>query len=167
MTKLKVADFYYGAVLSMLFNQGIMKPALIEGNDDRQVYDFTTNPGNEYRLFMKYRAEQQDKKSPDYNSWSFNITGDHQELKNYIEKGYNVVLALVCRSKDLAKSELVLLNKEQILQIINAGKMTFTVKWKKRGKYYRIPRIGENSSDLTVKYNSFEELFKTRTSLNN
>jgi hypothetical protein len=29
MSKIKVADFYYGAVLSMLFSHGI-KPALIE-----------------------------------------------------------------------------------------------------------------------------------------
>ncbi len=47
-----------------------MDSALIEGNDehDRQVYDFTTNYGNEYRLFMKYRAEQQNTKTLDYNS---------------------------------------------------------------------------------------------------
>ena len=32
MSKIKVADFYYGAVLSMLFSHGI-KPALIENGD--------------------------------------------------------------------------------------------------------------------------------------
>ena len=55
MPKLKVADFYYGSVLSLLFNNHIV-PALVEGNSDRQVYDLTTNQA-EFRLFIKYRSE--------------------------------------------------------------------------------------------------------------
>ncbi|MDI3476620.1 MAG: hypothetical protein PWQ59_145 [Thermoanaerobacterium sp.] len=51
MSKLKVADFYYGAVLSMLFTRGIV-PALVECNNDRQVYDFTTDNAD-FRLFIK------------------------------------------------------------------------------------------------------------------
>lgn len=50
MSKIKVADFYYGAVLSMLFNSHI-NPALVEGDDDRQVYDLTTDT-RACRLFM-------------------------------------------------------------------------------------------------------------------
>lgn len=42
MSKLKEADFCYGAVLSTLFNNGIC-PMLIEGGNDRQVYEFTTD----------------------------------------------------------------------------------------------------------------------------
>ena len=38
MSKIKVADFYYGAVLSMLFNNHI-NPALVEGDDDRQGFN--------------------------------------------------------------------------------------------------------------------------------
>ncbi|WP_010631102.1 hypothetical protein [Sporolactobacillus vineae] len=159
MTKLKVADFYYGSVLSMLFNQGIMNPALIEGNDDRQVYDFTVNSGNEYRLFLKYRADCQNIKRLNYNSWAFNISGDYQELKDYIDEGKNVVLALICSSGDLSNSELALLNKEQILQIIDAGKQWFTVSRKKGEKSYRIPIDGSRVTALRVKCNSFQELF--------
>ncbi|GEB77837.1 hypothetical protein SIN01_21820 [Sporolactobacillus inulinus] len=70
-----------------------------------------------------------------------------------------MVLALVCGSKDLVNSELALLNKEQILQIINAGKMSFTVSRKKKEKCYRIRIEGSRESALKVKYNSFEELF--------
>jgi hypothetical protein len=44
MLRFKVADFYCNAVLSMLFNNKITH-ALVEGNDDRQVYDLTTNDG--------------------------------------------------------------------------------------------------------------------------
>ena len=60
MSKIKVADFYYGAVLSMLFSHGI-KPALVENGADRQVYDITTNK-SEFRLYVKYRANKTDTK---------------------------------------------------------------------------------------------------------
>lgn len=51
MARLKTADFYYGAVLSMLFNSHI-NPALIEGGEDRQVYDFTTKKADYYSLTL-------------------------------------------------------------------------------------------------------------------
>jgi hypothetical protein len=54
MPKFKEADFYYGAVLSMLISKNV-NPILIENNNDRQVYDLTTNK-NEYRAFIKYRT---------------------------------------------------------------------------------------------------------------
>ena len=38
MSKIKVADFYYGAVLSMLFNSKV-NPALVESDENRQIYD--------------------------------------------------------------------------------------------------------------------------------
>ncbi len=52
MSRIKVTDFYYGAVLSMLFSHNI-KPALIENGSDRQVYDFTTNNAK-FTLFVAY-----------------------------------------------------------------------------------------------------------------
>lgn len=54
MSKIKVADFYYGAVLSMLFNSKV-NPALVESDENRQLYDLTTNDGS-WRLYIKYRA---------------------------------------------------------------------------------------------------------------
>ena len=67
MSKIKVSAFYCGAVLSMLFNSHI-SPALVESDDDRQVYDLTTNKGN-YRLYIKYRKDKQKNKNTIYNSW--------------------------------------------------------------------------------------------------
>lgn len=52
--KFKEADFYYGAVLSLLFNNGI-DPALVESSNSRQIYDFTTD-NVDFRLFIKYRT---------------------------------------------------------------------------------------------------------------
>ncbi|MGB4700972.1 MAG: hypothetical protein WBI01_00505 [Syntrophomonadaceae bacterium] len=48
--KFKEADFYYGAVLSLLFNNGI-DPALVESSNSRQIYDFTTD-NVDFRLFF-------------------------------------------------------------------------------------------------------------------
>lgn len=42
MSRIKVSDFYYGAVLSMLMSNGV-RPVLIESDTNRRVYDLTTD----------------------------------------------------------------------------------------------------------------------------
>lgn len=158
MSRLKVADFYYGAVLSILFNNGL-KPALIEGNNDRQVYDLTTNKG-ECRLFIKYRACKQDTKKSDYYSWVFNISAEGEELQEYMENEYNLVLALVCGSENLTESEIALLDKEQITEILNHKKTSITISRKKGEKAFRIPTDSGRATGIKIKSNRFEELFK-------
>ena len=93
----------------MLFHNGVM-PALVENGDDRQVYDFTTDK-SECRLFIKYRANKQDTKKPDYSSWLFAIADDKAELQKYIDEGKNLLLASVCGSSELDKSQLVIFDR--------------------------------------------------------
>ena len=71
----KVADFYYGAAQSVLFNNSNKKisAALIESDDKRQLYCLTTD-NNDCRLFIKYRSDKIDTKTADYNSWLFTLT---------------------------------------------------------------------------------------------
>lgn len=107
MAKLKVADFYYGAVLSMLFNNHVT-PALIESGEDRQIYDFTTNH-RDFRLFVKYRTENTSLENENYYSWTFNISQDYSEMQAYINEGKNLLLALVCGKSDLGESELAII----------------------------------------------------------
>lgn len=162
MSKLKVADFYYGSVLSLLFNSNI-KPVLVEGDADRQVYDFTTNDV-EFRLFIKYRADRQNTKSEDYNSWVFTLTeNDRKEILNYIEQGYNLMVALVCGVAGLADSEIAVLNKEEIKQIIDLEKSSITISRKKKEHSFRISIGGGRGNSLQIKANRFEELFKKDT----
>ena len=54
MSKIQVVDFYYGAALSVLFNNSNSKitAALIESDDNRQLYGLMTDK-NECRLFIK------------------------------------------------------------------------------------------------------------------
>lgn len=112
MSKIKVADFYYGAVLSMLFSHNI-KPALIENGNDRQVYGFTTNK-TKFTLFVKYRSEKVETKKDGYNSWNFNFKNDMAKLSKYLDEGKNLILALVCGSDDLGESELAILDSNDI-----------------------------------------------------
>ncbi len=158
MSKIKVADFYYGAVLSMLFNNKI-KPALVEGDNNRQVYDLTTNTG-ECRLFIKYRANKQDTKKQDYNSWLFVITdSDKKEMLGYIESGYNLVLALVCGMVGFSSSEIAVLDKHQIEELINLGKSSITISRKKNERAYRISVGGGRENAMQIRCSRFEELF--------
>ena len=158
MSKIKVADFYYGAVLSMLFNNKI-NPALVESNDSRQIYDFTTNRG-EFRIFIKYRADRQATKTIDYNSWVFNLTEtDKIEIKNYIASGYNLLLTLVCGIEGLSDSEVAVVDKEQVEELMHLGKDSITISRKKNEKSYRISIGGGRENAILVRSNRFEELF--------
>lgn len=161
MAKLKVSDFYYGAVLSMLFNNHI-NPALIEGGKDRQVYDIDTDNGG-FRLFIKYRADKQDVKTDDYNSWSFVLTEkDKSEICEYIDSGFNVVIALLCGAEKLAESEIVILNKDEIREIIDLQKTSITVSRKKHERAFRISVGGGRDNAMQIKTNRFDELFLKR-----
>lgn len=158
MSKIKVADFYYGAVLSMLFNNHI-NPALVEGDDDRQVYDLTTDTG-ECRLFIKYRADKQDTKTLDYNSWLFAFTdSDKSEIQSYIESVYNLLLALVCGVEGLSNSEIAVVDKDQVKQLNGLGKSSITISRKKNERAYRISVGGGRENAMQIKTNRFEELF--------
>ncbi len=40
MSKISKADFYYGALLSVMLSNKYVKPALFEENDNRRIYTF-------------------------------------------------------------------------------------------------------------------------------
>ncbi len=87
MSKIRIADFYYGAALSVLFNNSDKKisAALIESDNSRQLYCLTTD-NNECRLFIKYRSDKIDTKAEDYYSWQFSLTDrDKSEIEDLIE----------------------------------------------------------------------------------
>lgn len=158
MAKINVADFYYGAVLSMLFNHHI-NPALVEGGEGRQVYDITANSG-EYRLFIKYRADKSDTRTSDYYSWTFTLTDkDKTEIQHYIDGGYNLMLVLVCGVEGFFDSEVAGIVKHEVIELIGLGKSSITISRKKHEKAYRISVGGGRENAMQIKTNRFEELF--------
>lgn len=158
MTKIKMADFYYGAVLSMLFNKHI-NPAIIESDNNRQVYDFTTNSGD-CRLYIKYRTDKQSTKTADYKSWQFVFTkSEIAEFYQYIEEGYNLTLALVCGVKRLDESEIAVLNKLEIEQILQLNKSSISISRRKNERAYRISLGGGRDVAMQIKANCFDDIF--------
>ncbi len=161
MSKIKVADFYYGAALSVLFNNSNSKitAALIESDDNRQLYGLMTDK-NECQLFIKYRSAKIDTKTKDYYSWLFSLTErDKSEIQALIDKGYNLVLVLVCGVAGLSDSELALIDKEQVKELISMGKDSITISRKKHERAYRILVGGGRENAMQVTANRFEELF--------
>jgi len=150
--KLKVADYYYGAVLSSLFNAGI-RPALIEGGESRRVYEFTTDQGD-FRLFVKYRSNPLNKTKVDYTSWQFVFSDDEvKELRKYIDDKKHLSVALVCGCQGMGSSELAVLHKEEVQKILDAGKNSITVSRRKGEKAFRVFVGGGRSDALQVKAN--------------
>lgn len=157
MSKFKEADFYYGSVLSILLSKNI-NPVLIENNNDRQVYDFTTNKGD-FRAYIKYRTLKKKIKKDNYNSWDFNFVNDCEEIKLYINQDKNVLLFLVCGAANFNESELAILTQDDIMEIFNIDKKTITISRKKHERAYRIAMGGGRSNSLPIKNDRFEELF--------
>ena len=156
MPKFKESDFYYGSVLSMMFSHNIT-PVLIENNNDRQVYDYTTNKG-EFRAYIKYRTSKKKVKKDNYYSWDFNFANDRDEIKKYIEEGKNIVLFLVCGASNLNESELAVLSKDDILKIFDNNKKSITISRRKHERAFRIAMGGGRSNSLAIKNNRFNEL---------
>ena len=158
MSKIKVADFYYGAVLSMLFNRHV-NPALVESDDNRQIYDLTTNNGS-CRLYIKYRADRIRTKTEDYNSWQFGFSqSEIDELKNYMNSNINLSMALVCGVEGLSESEIAVLDKKEINELLKLDKKSITISRKKNERAYRISLGGGRSAAIQVKANRFEDIF--------
>lgn len=137
MSKLKEADFYYGAVLSTLFNNGIC-PMLIEGGNDRQVYEFTTDY-KDFRLFVKYRSTGRKGSKDGYMSWQFIFSEqDIRELRFYIVDNRNLSLGLVCGTDMLTESQYAVLYKDDIEKVLTADKKSLTLSRKKGERAFRL-----------------------------
>ncbi|MPM28469.1 hypothetical protein SDC9_74995 [bioreactor metagenome] len=151
MSKLKEADFYYGAVLSTLINNGIC-PMLIEGGNDRQVYEFTTDQGD-FRLFLKYRSCASETKRDEYLSWQFTFsTSDIQEIIEYLKQEKSLSLGLICGSEDTGESEYAVLQKDDIQQVFDAQKRSLTISRQKGEKAYRVSMGGGRENALQLKF---------------
>ncbi|WP_425059019.1 hypothetical protein SCACP_36680 [Sporomusa carbonis] len=152
MANFNVADFYYGAVLSKLFNNNIL-PALVEGDDDRQIYKLTTNDG-EYRLFIKYRAKSRPGVHGQYRSWQFTFTSeDIDEIFGYISDGHNLLMALVCGEEGFNGSELAVLDRDDITQCLGGGKTSLTISRAKGEKAFRISMGGGRKNAIKIPSN--------------
>ena len=152
MSKLMESDFYYGAVLSTLLNNGIC-PMLIEGGADRQVYDFTTDE-KEIRMFVKYRSAPIETKTEDYFSWQFVFSEkDLREINSYLKSNKEFSLGLVCGASKLNKSQYVVVEREVVEELFSQRKTSLTVSRRKNERYFRISIGGGRENSIKVKAN--------------
>lgn len=152
MAQLKEADFFYGAVLSTLLNNKIT-PMIIEGGNDRQVYDFTTDSKN-FRLFVKYRSNPTETKAADYYSWQFVFTPkDIAELTAYLKMDKEISLGLVCGNPLSGESKYAVLHSEDIRRLFAKSKLSLTISIKKGEHAFRVSIGGGRDNAIKVKSN--------------
>ncbi len=152
MSKLKEADFYYGAILSHCFHNGF-KPMMVEGGDSRQVYDCTTD-GGDFRLFTKYRSVPIASKTKGYNSWQFVFSkSDVAELQEYLKMDCYLSVGLLCGNTPFKESEIAFLHKEEILAILHEGKESITISRKIGEKKFRIAMGGGRDNAMQIETN--------------
>ena len=117
MCKLKLSDFYYGAFLSALLNSGKAKPSLFDDVDtkSRRIYRFATEQSEQdHIVFTKYYVGNENKKSW---RWNFLFTDDEiKKLETLNEQYGNLKLALICVKKNLAESEIAIINYKQLVK---------------------------------------------------
>ena len=152
MSMLKEADFYYGAVLSLLINKGIC-PALIEGGKVRQIYKLTTDQ-KDFLLFLKYRSKPIDTKTPNYKSWQFSFSDDDiKELTQFMSSAKHLSVGLVCGNEKLSTSEYAVINRDELEQLFRQSKTTLTISRKKGEKAFRIIIGGSREKAIQIPSN--------------
>lgn len=150
MSRVTQSDFFYGAVLSVLFNNK-MCPVLVEGGDDRRIYDVITNKDS-YTLFMKYRSRPATL-NDDYQSWQFAFSdSDIREIGARLGPILRVVL--IGGMEKVNASEIVVLDEKDIWAcLFDLGKTSLTIGRKKHEKYFRASVGGGRDSAHLVKAN--------------
>lgn len=150
MSRLREADFYYGAILSTLLNNGVC-PMLIEGGTDRRVYDCTTNK-NEFRMFAKYRSSPINTKKEGYYSWQFIFSDkDIDEIKLFLNSEKDLRIGLVCGTERLNQSQFAVLQRKNIEELIGLGKTSITASKMTGERYFRVSIGGGRDNSMMVK----------------
>ena len=150
MGRMSQADFFFGAALSVLFNNRMI-PALVENGTERRIYDVVTNSGN-YRIFMKYRTKPSTDNN-DLSSWQFMFNNEEvDDFRNNLNE--SILLILICGKEELKDSEMAVLDSTQIKQAIcDTRKTSITIGRKKHARNFYISMGGGRINDLLIKAN--------------
>lgn len=153
MPKLKEYDFYYGAVLNMIFryNKDAMT-SIVETTDYKQTYRLTTNKSKQdFIILIKKASVNQRIKNNDYKSWQFKLTPtDKKCIEEYYNLHFPIFIFFVCLSDNLNDSEILIANYEEIKNVIDKNGINIGVRNnencftlfvdKSRSNAMRIPR---------------------------
>lgn len=172
---LKKEDFYCGAFLSYLLNNGIV-PALFEERIDinRKIYDFTTDKGD-FRVYVKYSespASKSDLKGS--NIWNFSFTESQiDEIRTIKTENRKLFFVFVCGRQSLNKSKIAVVPQDIIHQCIDTNR---TDKYKSQSIKIRLIKghwdfdvygtaradmINNTDNTFKVRVKNIDELFGT------
>lgn len=117
-------DFYCGAFLSFLLNNGIV-PALFDKRNDRnrKIYDFSTDKGD-YRVYVKYSESPSSENTwKDSAIWNFPLTDSQiDEIKNIDVEDRELYFVFVCGNIKLNKSRIAVIKKDDIFNCIDLSR---------------------------------------------
>ncbi|MBQ6633712.1 MAG: hypothetical protein IJH80_05970 [Ruminococcus sp.] len=157
MSKIRSADFYYGAVLSKLLARGA-DPIMIEGGQDRRIYEIRKKDVS-FTLFVKFRTRRERSTEEGLNSWKFSIKEDMPLLREQMKKNKNLVLALLCASENLGESELALLDCNEVNRLLFLDKESISISRRSGEKYYRIANGPDREDSFEIKANRINDFF--------
>ncbi|MCL2695836.1 MAG: hypothetical protein FWE69_05875 [Clostridiales bacterium] len=139
MPQLDVKDFYFGAVLSKLFETRKEVNLFLVQSPEKtsRVYKIMADYADDFSIFAKYRTKRATS-SNDYESWAFKLTKNELAIINeYLSKKEKLSLALVCGVSASNKSHLCILYENDIKKILDVG-ISFTIGREKNKQKYRI-----------------------------
>lgn len=123
MANIRKSDYYYGAFLSVIMNNGIT-PMLIENNESRRIF-FIATDSSDFEVFTKYSSTAHPSHKDAILRWNFTFTKrDKNELKRLAEEGQNPQIVLICSTgiANDAQSEIAVLDISEINQCIDLNR---------------------------------------------
>ena len=117
-------DFYCGAFLSCLLNNGIV-PALFDIREDnsRKIFDFATDTGD-FRIYVKSSDSPSSTNKKNRSAiWSFPFTQMQiDEINNICFGNRKLYFAFICGDEKLNKSKIAIATDEVIFKCIDTNR---------------------------------------------
>lgn len=160
MANINKADFYYGAMLSVMITRGVQKPALFDESENKRIYTFCTDKGD-YQMYMKYVSAPLPRKNDNAQLWQFSFSPDEIEtIDSTQDNGKKTLFGLICAKEKLNESELVILNLEQAKKCLglDVSRVSYriSVKYEKGVHGLKVygsdlaDRIGKSDNTITI-----------------
>ncbi|ACB84378.1 hypothetical protein [Natranaerobius thermophilus] len=137
MCIVRKADYYYGALLSVLVNNEF-SPVMIEAGNKRKIYGLFTDNGDEYQIYSKFLSKPSSN-GQNSSTWSFVFSDNEiEEIKTIKGKkqGKDTIFAFICSQNKLNNTEIALIKFEELEKCIDLnrqyqGQLSVSIRRKK------------------------------------
>lgn len=156
---IKDFHFYHGAVLTKILRLDIPTSLKLVETSEKSWCIYTIN--DSVALYMKHSTGIETKKHIRY---VFNFEKNHlQEIKEYINAGINIKLALICinNRSNGDKSEICLIEEEQLNSLIDLDSITKQTinAYLEKGKSFRVDGTrSQNSKEVVISRSAIDNI---------